>query len=42
MSWHCRLPNMGRNRPKKKPSEEPAPKEGVRTMGDFHSDPIPF
>jgi single-stranded DNA-binding protein len=44
MSWHCRLPHIGRNRPKKKPSEDraPAPKDGEGVDGSFYSDPVPF
>jgi single-stranded DNA-binding protein len=46
MSWHCRLPHIGRNRPKRdKPAKhehgaEPTP----RTQGDrtFYSDEVPF
>ena len=44
MSWHCRLPHIGRNKPKKKPSQDPAPisKDGESATGDFYSDPVPF
>jgi single-strand DNA-binding protein len=42
MSWHCRLPHIGRNRPKKKPSEDPAPaRERERAMDDLNDD-VPF
>src|SRR6266853_1963547 len=43
LSWHCRLPHIGRNRPRKKPSQEQAParKEDERTMDDLN-DTIPF
>jgi single-stranded DNA-binding protein len=43
LSWHCRLPHIGRNKPKKKPSQEQAParKEDERTMDDLN-DTIPF
>jgi single-stranded DNA-binding protein len=43
LSWHCRLPHIGRNRPKKKLSQEPAsaPNERERTSDDFN-DSIPF
>jgi single-stranded DNA-binding protein len=42
LSWHCRLPHIGRNRPKK-PSQNPAPapKEPERTMDDLN-DSLPF
>ncbi len=43
MSWHCRLPHIGRNKPKKTQSQNPAPapKERERTMDDLN-DSIPF
>jgi len=43
MSWHCRLPHIGRNKPKKTQSQDPAPapKERERTMDDLN-DSIPF
>jgi single-stranded DNA-binding protein len=42
MSWHCRLPHIGLNKPTKKPREDPAPKEGAHTTGDDFNDSIPF
>jgi hypothetical protein len=44
LSWHCRLPHIGRNKPKKKPSQDPAPasKDGGSATCGFHSDPVPF
>ena len=43
LSWHCRLPHIGRNKPKKKPSQDPAPapRETERTMDDLN-DSVPF
>jgi single-stranded DNA-binding protein len=41
MSWRCRLPHIGRNKPKKTPSEDPAPRERERTMDDLN-DEVPF
>jgi single-stranded DNA-binding protein len=43
MSWHCRLSAIGRNRPKKKPSQDPAPtpKEPERAIDDLN-DSVPF
>ena len=43
LSWHCRLPHIGRNKPKKTPSQDPAPapRETERTMDDLN-DTIPF
>jgi single-stranded DNA-binding protein len=44
LAWHCRLPRIGRNRPKKKLDKEPASalKAGESATGDFYSDPVPF
>src|SRR5258706_8615774 len=44
LSWHCRLPHIGRNKPKKKPSQDPAlaPKDAESATGDLYSGPIPF
>jgi len=43
LSWHCRLPHIGRNRQKKKPGRDlaPAPNDRERTMDD-PSDSILF
>jgi single-stranded DNA-binding protein len=43
MSWHCRLSEIGRNRPKRerRPATEKRPATALRT-NDFHSDEIPF
>jgi single-stranded DNA-binding protein len=43
LSWHCRLPHIGRNRQKKKPGQDlaPAPNDRERTMDD-PSDSILF
>ena len=38
LSWHCRLPHIGRNKPKKKPSQDPAPAPNERDLNDS----IPF
>jgi single-stranded DNA-binding protein len=37
MSWHCRLAQIGRNRPKREPEPASAPADT-----DFHSDEIPL
>jgi single-stranded DNA-binding protein len=42
MSWHCRISEIGRNRPKRhrKPAAPPAASQ--RRADDFYSDPVPF
>jgi single-stranded DNA-binding protein len=41
LSWHCRLSEIGRNRPKRqrKPAAAPASQTG---KNDFYSDGVPF
>jgi single-stranded DNA-binding protein len=42
MSWHCRLPHIGRNKPKKKPTQDPAPAQERERATDGLNDSIPF
>jgi single-stranded DNA-binding protein len=39
MSWHCRLPEIGRNRPRKPAAADKPP---AAAADDFHSDRIGF
>jgi single-stranded DNA-binding protein len=42
MSWHCRLSEIGRNKPKRQRKAAPAPPSPQRGRDDFYSDPVPF
>jgi single-stranded DNA-binding protein len=42
MSWHCRLSEIGRNKPKRQRKPTPAPPSPQRGGDDFYSDPVPF
>lgn len=40
MSWHCRLAQIGRNKPQRERETNKPPR--TAPTGDFHSDEIPF
>jgi single-stranded DNA-binding protein len=43
MSWHCRIAEIGRNRPKRERRADDKPKAPPpRQANDFHDDPLPF
>lgn len=43
MAWHCRLPAIGRNRPKREKEDDPVSTRSATARGrEFYSDPLPF
>ena len=43
MSFHCRIPAIGRNKPKKESAEKPTGASAPQDKGrDFHDDEMPF
>jgi single-stranded DNA-binding protein len=41
MSWHCRLSEIGRNKPRRQ-ADDGGRQRSPRATNDFHSDEIPF
>ena len=42
MSWHCRLSEIGRNKPKRERRTTEKPHASMPRANDFHDDAIPF